>query len=135
MQAMMLGSSKRGDLGCQHRSPFWDTVLLVTASLLVCAVSVAAYWAADTYHVGAQWIFFGLNVIGFAAVVGRKFRLHWDNPRFIVFLLLWAAIHAGLIITVGNNIETIYWLPIFGGELFVGYFVAFLVFGLPNESK
>jgi hypothetical protein len=118
-----------------QRSSFWDTVFLIAASLTVFVMSVAAYAVAGRYRVGPQWIFFGLNVIGFAAIVGRRFTPHWTNPKFIVFLLLWAALHAGLMITVGDAMEAIYWLPIFAGELFVGYFVAYLIFGLPDDPK
>ena|SRR5579863_2851094 len=118
-----------------QKNSVWDTTFLIAASLVVCVMSVASYAVAGKYRVGPQWVFFGLNVIGFAAIVGRRFTPHWSNPRFVVFLLLWATLHAGLMITVGNAMEAIYWLPIFAGELFAGYLLAYIIFGLPDEPK
>ena len=121
-----LGTSKSG---------FRDRVVLVASAMLVCVIGVGAFWIATDYQADTRWVFFGLNSIGFVAIVGRKFPNHWKTPSFILFFMGWLVIHGIVAITLAASLPVLYWLPIFGVELFVGFLTAYLLFGVPIDRR
>jgi len=114
---------------------FRDRVLLVSSAILVCVIGVGAFWIADDYHANKLWVFFGLNAIGFIVVVGRKFPNHWQTPSFILFFMAWLVVHGIVAVTLAASLPILYWLPIFGVELFIGFFAAYLLFGVPLDRR
>jgi hypothetical protein len=122
-------------LGKKRESGFRDSLLLVASALIVCILGVGAFWIAGDSHTGPIWVFFGLNAIGFTVVVGRKFPNRWTTPSFVVFFLVWLLLHGIVATMLAASVPIIYWLPIFGVELFVGFLAAYLLFGvLPGEG-
>jgi hypothetical protein len=113
-------------------SGFRDRLLLVASAIIVCIIGVGAFWIAGDSHKGLLWVFFGLNTIGFAFVVGRKFPKHWKSPSFVFFFLAWLLLHGIVATTLAASVPFLYWLPIFGVELFVGFLAAYLLFGVPD---
>ena len=62
----------------KKRSKALDIVLFVGASVLVAAVSTAAFWLADNRHVNAAWLFAaGAALIFFLA--GTEIRIHSEE--------------------------------------------------------
>jgi hypothetical protein len=122
-------------LGKKGASGFRDRALLVASAIIVCVIGVGAFWIAGDSGTGPLWVFFGLNAIGFIVVVGRKFRKHWNTPSFILFFLAWLLLHGIVATMLAASLPILYWLPIFGVELFVGFLAAYLLFGAPSEGQ
>ena len=126
MDLEQLGTSKGG----------WrDKVALVASALLVCVVGVGAFWIATDYHVDSRGVFFVLNAVGFIVVVGRKFPDHWKAPSFVLFFIAWLVFHGLIAIQLAASVPILYWLPIFGVELFIGFLVAYMIFGVPANRR
>jgi hypothetical protein len=126
MAYMPIGKTDQGGLR--------DKLLLVASAIVVCVIGVGAFWIAGESHTGPLWVFFGLNAIGFITVVGRKFPNHWKAPSFISFFLAWLLVHGIVATILAAAVPFLYWLPIFGVELFVGFLAARLLFGTPGEG-
>lgn len=117
------------------RGRVWDKLLLVGSAIFVCFVGVSAFVLADSYKLSPAWIFFGLNSIGFVAVVGRKFSSHARSVPFVTFLVIWLIVHSAVMVALTAWFPVLYWLPLIAIELIVGYLAAYRLFGLPqNES-
>jgi hypothetical protein len=116
-------------------SPLWDKIVLVGSAIVVCVLGVSLFLFAINFRVNTIWVFFALNSIGFIAVVGRKFRYSSKTLPFICFFALWLVVHALVMIALTAWLPLQLWLPMIGLELFVGYLVAYQVFGLPPEEK
>ena len=115
------------------KSAFRDRFVLIASALLVCVVGVGAFWIADDYQADTRWVFFGLNAIGFIVVVGRKFPNQWKTPSFILFFIVWLVGHGIVATQVAASLPILYWLPVFGVELFIGFVAAYLLFGVPTH--
>lgn len=107
--------------------------MLLASAILVCVIGVGAFWVATDYQADTRWIFFGLNGIGFVAVVARKFPNQGKDPSFILFFMVWLIAHGIIATTLAASLPILYWVPIFGVELFVGFLVADMMFGLPLD--
>jgi hypothetical protein len=114
---------------------FRDKLLLFASAILVCVIGVNAVLFAEDHHANKLSIFFGLNAIGFIAVVGRKFPKYWRNPLFILFFLVWLVVHGIVSATLATTLPILYWPPIFAAELFVGFLAAYLLFGVPPSRE
>ena len=101
----------------------------------MCIVGVSAFWLADNYKLSPAWVFFALNSIGFVVVVGRKFQSYSKTLQFVSFLAVWLIFHAAIMVALTDWVPVVFWLPLIGIELFIGYLAAYLLFGLPpNEN-
>ncbi len=102
---------------------------------MVCTLGVSAFWLADDYHVNPIWLFFAFNSIGFILVVVRKFHTHPKTFLFVGYFVLWLVVHGIVVVVLMGWVPFLYWLPIIGLELFVGYLAAYRLFGLPPEGR
>lgn len=75
------------------KSRFWDKVLLVGAASIVCVIGVASFTLAESFHVNPGWVFFAGNSILMIPILAREFRGYWKKPAFIIFFLVWMAVH------------------------------------------
>jgi hypothetical protein len=114
---------------------FWDKTILVCAALLVCVIGGAAFWLADKYHMNPAWVFLAWNSIFLIPIVGRDFRSHWKRPPFIAFFGGWMVLHGVVMVLLTGWVPILYWAPFIVLELFLGYFFAYLLFGMPNQSE
>jgi hypothetical protein len=121
-------------LGKKGENEFRDRLLLVASAIIVCIIGVGAFWIAGDSHTGPLLVFFGLNTIGFTGVVARKFPNRWKTPSFILFFLAWLLLHGIVATMLAASVPILYWLPIFGVELFIGFLAAYLLFGVPGEG-
>jgi hypothetical protein len=111
-----------------------DRILLVGAALLVCLIGGEAFTLADDYHINPAWVFFAWNSIFLIPIVGRRFKkTQWDNPRFIAFFGVWMVLHGVVMVFLTGRVPIIYWAPFIVLELFVGFFLARLLFGRPRN--
>lgn len=112
-----------------------DRLLLIGAALLVCVLGVGAFAVADAYHINPAWVFFGWNSILLIPVVGGDFRTKFKQPRFVLFFLVWMAVHGALVVWLMRALSIEVWMLAMAIELAIGYFVAFLVFGEEETAQ
>jgi hypothetical protein len=74
-----------------------------------------------------------LNAIGFIVVVGRTSPDRWKTPSFILFFMVWLVVHGTVATQLAASLPILYWLPVLGAELFIGFLAAYLLFGLPTS--
>jgi hypothetical protein len=112
-----------------------DKLLLAGSALLVAGLGVGFFALADRYHIPPVWIFaLGIGG-GFIVAVGRSLRSKFRQPLFVVFFVAWLVIHT-LVTLLVIKFLTILWVwPASFLELWIGYAVAFWLFGLPPRGK
>ena len=118
----------------KKRSKALDIVLLVGASVLVAAVSTAAFWLADNRHVNAAWLFAAGAALIFFLVVGWGYRRKFRDPAFVSFFLGWTLVHVVVFLLVLAYMGFLWYLPIVVLELWVGYTIAIWQFGPPPDK-
>ncbi len=111
-----------------------DFLLLVVTAILVAVVGTGAFWAADTYHLNAAWIFAVGSAVGFFVVVGWGYRSRLRSPAFAVFFGTWTLVHVIVFLAVLAYLGIGYYLPVVTVELFVGYTFAIWQFGPPTDK-
>ncbi|MDP9263212.1 MAG: hypothetical protein M3O85_02705 [Acidobacteriota bacterium] len=109
--------------------------LVLTAATLLAALGVASFLMADYYHVSPLWAFLGWLSLLFVVTVGKDLRSRFRSPAFVGFFLIWLTLHLLLTIFVVAYLHWIYWLPVTFLELWIGYTIAFWLFGLPPNPK
>jgi hypothetical protein len=119
----------------KRRSKLWDRVLLVGIALFLCMAGVGSAILGEIYHINSAWIFFAWNSIFLIPIVGRDFRSHRKRPAFIAFFGAWMVLHGAFMVLLTARVPILYWAPFIVSELFVGYFVAYLLFGVLPESQ
>lgn len=121
-----------------NKSPtarYWDRVRLVGTAMLVCVIGVAAFVAGEIYHISPVWLFLSWNSIGLLLILGKGFRDHFKKAQFTAFFLLWMAAHGTVVVLLMRWVRMIYWVPLMGIELFVGFLAANLLFGIQPDRK
>jgi hypothetical protein len=110
-------------------------VRLFGSALALCVILFASFWFAQEHKLNLAWSFFGWSSILFIAAVGRGFRGQYRNPLFLAFFAIWTVVHGAFSVLLIGWVPMVYWLPAFGLELFLGYLVAYRLFGLPRDAK
>jgi hypothetical protein len=110
-----------------------DKILLVAAAFAVCIGGGAAFWFAEDYHVNPAWVFFAWNSMLLVPLVWGDFRSLLKRPSFFIFLFGWMVLHGLTIVGLMRWVDAVYWIPILGVELFIGYFAAYSLFDVPPE--
>jgi hypothetical protein len=108
--------------------------LVVGVAVLVCATLLSTLWVADTHH-DSIWVLLVWNSIGLVAAVGWSLRRHWRKASFIAFFAAWLVLHAAVTTFLMGWVPILYWAPAIALELFVGYFIAYGLFGLPLNDE
>jgi hypothetical protein len=103
--------------------------------MLVCVIGGASFLAGEIYHINPAWLFFLWNSIGLFLILGKAFRRHFKNAQFTAFFLLWMAAHGTVVVLLMRRVRMIYWIPLMGLELFLGFLAASLLFGIQPERK
>lgn len=109
-------------------------MLLVGTATAMCVFGVSAFLLADSYRLSPVWVFFGLNSVGFVAVVWRSFRSYSKTLPFICFLAAWLMIHSAIMVALTAWFSILVWLPVILLELFVGYLIAHQLFRNPGTD-
>ena len=112
-----------------------DKLLLICAALLVCVLGGAAFWASEAYHFNPAWVFFAWNSVFLIPIAGWGLRNQWKNGRFISYFGAWMALHGFVVLLLMGFVPMLYWLPTIFVEMFVGYLIAYTLFGLPPKSE
>jgi choline-glycine betaine transporter len=112
-----------------------DKLLLAVFALLVAAPGVGSILLGQAYHLPSSSNLAAWVGVVFIAGVGRDLRSKLSKPLFIPFFLGWCAVHTVGTIMVIKRFTILSVLPFTVIELFIGYAVAFRLFGLPPESK
>ena len=121
-----------------NKSPtarYWDRVRLVGAAILVCAIGCGSFLLGELYHISPVWLFLSWNSIGLFMILGKGFCGHFKNARFTAFFLLWMAVHGTVVVMLMRWVRMLYWVPLMGLELFVGFLSADLLFGIRPDRK
>ena len=117
----------------RHRP--WDRALLFGAALLVVIAGCGSFLIADIYHVRPVWVFLGWNSIALIPAAGRQYRGHFRKPSFVAFFVLWMVIHGAVVVSLMRWVHVIYWIPLIGLELFLGFLTVDLLFGIKPRPK
>jgi len=117
-------SRKRGRLA--------DRLLLLLAGIVVAGGGTVAFWIADAHHVTAG--LFALVIALSFLPVARPYRRKFGSPDFILFFVAWLMVHTLLSLLVLGYFGLLYYLPFVVLELWVGYVVAFWLFGPPPDK-
>ena len=113
-----------------------DQVLLVGSAVLVCVVGGISFYAAEeVYHINPAWVFFAWNSIFFGFILGKGFRRQFKKPQFVVFFVVWMALHGTVVVMLMRWIHMVYWVPFMGLELFIGFLTASLIFDARPERR
>jgi len=113
----------------------WDRVRLVGTAVLVCLILGTSFLVADTYHISVAWVFLSWNSIWLFLILRKGFRGHFKNAWFTAFFLLWMAVHGTVVVMLMRWVRMLYWVPLMGLELFVGFLSADLLFGIRPDRK
>ncbi len=114
---------------------FWDRVRLVCTAMLVCVIGGSSFLLGEIYHINPAWLFLSWNSIWLLVSVGKRFRIHFKKPEFAAFFLLWMAVHGTVVVMLMRWVHMLYWVPLMGLELFVGFLSADLLFGIRPDRK
>lgn len=112
-----------------------DFLLALGAGLLLATIGVGSFWLADKLKFNIDWIFWGWVSLGFIASVGWSLRNLFRSASFIAFFSLWLVLHIVLSIFVLAYLSWLYWLPSIALELWIGYALAYWLFGAPPKSS
>jgi len=107
----------------------------VGAAILVCAIGCGSFLLGELYHISPVRLFLSWNSIGLLMILGKGFRGHFKNARFTAFFLLWMAVHGTVVVMLMRWVRMLYWVPLMGLELFVGFLSADLLFGIRPDRK
>jgi hypothetical protein len=47
--------------------------------------------------------------------------------------MVWLVVHGTVATQLAASLPILYWLPVLGAELFIGFLAAYLLFGLPTS--
>jgi len=114
---------------------FWDRARLVGAAILVCVIGGGSFLLGEIYHLNPVWFFLLWNSIGLFLILRKAFRGHFKNAQFTAFFLLWMAAHGTVVVLLMRWVRMIYWVPLMGLELFIGFLAANLLFGIVPQRK
>lgn len=107
-----------------------DLFALLATALLVTAVGVGTFLAADIYHVNPLWVFVVILSAYFFADIGWEYRKEFRRPLFVLFLCVWLLLHSAVFVFVGDSFG-LFWYPVAVFiELFLFYATAYWFFGL-----
>jgi hypothetical protein len=107
-----------------------DILALIGCALLIIALGMASFFAADVYHVGLTWVVYGWLSIGFFANVGWDYRREFKSIAFVFFFGAWLCLHSLMFAFVRGYLNWYWYIPLLLLELFVFYASASLLFGL-----
>lgn len=119
----------------RSRSMLRDKALLLGAALLVCLIGGAAFLLGEIYHVNPAWIFFAWNSIFMIPMLAREFRGYWKKPAFIIFFLVWMAVHGFVVVSLMRWVSLVYWPIFILLELSAGFVTAHWLFGVSLNQK
>ena len=123
------------ELAMANKSKFRDQALLFLAALAVCVIGGAIIWLGEIYHLSPLWWFLLCSSIVFIAVVGKNYRNQLRKPAFLAFMILWLFIHLVVFAVFLIYSSWMYWALLVPFELWVGYIVAYSLFGVLPEGK
>lgn len=119
----------------KKRNKALDFFLLIGASLVVAAVSTAAFWLADERHISPAWLFAAGAALIFFLVVGWGYRRKFREPLFILFFGAWTLVHVLVFLLVLAYLGFLWYLPTMVLELWAGYTIAISLFGPPPDKS
>lgn len=130
----MTAVEEKSENSVKHvRSGCLDKFILVVVALGVCISAVGSFLLAEYYHVNYAFVFFAWNSILLLPIVGSDFRKQLRKPSFMIFFLGWMVIHGFTIVGLTKWADGVYWIPVIFLELFVGYFIAYFFFDVPQR--
>ena len=113
-----------------------DTLYLICAALLVCALGVGAFVLANIYHVNPLWIFFGLLSLGFFVGAREDYRKEFRSPRFVAFVIGWLVINVVVVVFVVAGFGWLWLIPTLLLEQVLFYMSAYWLLGVnPPSTK
>lgn len=112
-----------------------DLALLIGSALLLIGLGVGSFALSDRYHLSDVWVFATWIGIFFVLVIGRSLRSKFRHPMFVAFFIVWLAIHITVIFIVLKYLTILFVYPFIFLDLWIGYALAFWLFGLPSKDK
>lgn len=127
-QGKLLGSSKA-------RLRVLDIFALIACSLLVVALGIGSFFAADACHVNPTWVLLAWLSVGFFATVGWDYRREFRSPIFVSFFIAWLVLHSLILVLVLGYFAWYWYIAAVFLELFAFYASASLLFGLKPPGR
>ena len=119
----------------QRRNRTLDTIYLIGAALVVCAIGVGAFVLAVIYHLNPLWIFFGLVSVVFVAGAREDYRKEFRSPRFVAFVIGWVVINITVITVFLSLLGWVWLIPALSLEQVLFYMTAYWFFDVPPPSR
>jgi len=128
-----------GGLGSQPpKSKALDLLSVIGVAILLVAVFEGGALLARTHGVSNFWVSAGMMAGTFALLLGWTARSLFKRPRFVPYFVALVAAEAGGYALLAERYRALIPLPpmLTGFLLFLaGYFLTFLIFGVPPEAK
>jgi hypothetical protein len=112
-----------------------DRLLLVGSAVIVVAAGGGALLLTDELHISSDCVCALFAGIVFFVSVGRGFREKFRSKGFVLFFVIWCAMHVVFAVVLINHVIMLFWLPLIVVELAVGLSIAFWMFGVPLSLK
>jgi hypothetical protein len=112
-----------------------DLGKLIAVALATVVSLVGSFWLGELWHIAFVPIFLSWMSVIFLATVGWDLRSKFRSPAFVVFFVAWLVMHLAVLTFVIGRLVWFYLLPALCIELWVGYTLAFHMFGLPPSGN
>ena len=112
-----------------------DIFALIGCSLLVVALGIGSFFAADAYHISPIWALLGWLSVGFFATVGWDYRKEFRSLAFSSFFIAWLVLHSLILVFVLGYFAWYWYIAALFLELFAFYASASLLFGLRPPGR
>jgi hypothetical protein len=110
-------------------------VSLVGAALILSAVGVASFVAAEHYHFSETGLLLAWISLGFMVSVGWDYRKGFRSLSFTIFFVVWLLLNFALFALTAVFLSWLYWVALLPLQLWAGCLFAARVLGVRPESK
>jgi hypothetical protein len=112
-----------------------DILALIGFSLLIVALGIGSFFAADAYHISSIWVLLAWLSVGFFATVGWDYRREFRSIPFVFFFLAWLILHLLILVLVLGYLAWYWYIAALFLELVAFYASASLLFGLQPPCR
>jgi hypothetical protein len=117
------------------RSRTKDQLMLLGTAIIVATTGVSAFLLADEFHIGSEWVFFGIVSLSFFPMCGWQFRSRFKSVGFALFFGVWMIVHGALFVWAMKIWGWSGWFTAVIVELMVFYISLRLIFNIRPPSR
>jgi len=116
------------------RNSIRDKALLVVAALFGAGLFAGSFALGAKCQIRPAWIFALWLGVGFAVVIGRSLRVKFREPLFMMFFAGWLCAQVLIMLLAISFLTLPFSILVMAFELWIGYALAFRLFGLPQRE-